>query len=76
MTTTGNESAWLVVAIVFIILFVMMAGLNIHMHLARRRTLDEVRAINARHVRLQQEAKATAAASVKDGYQQRGNLYI
>lgn len=53
--TSDSTSAWMVVAIIFIILFVLMAGLNIHMHLARQRTIDEIRAINALYVRRHQE---------------------
>lgn len=51
VTQTVSSSAWMVVAIIFIILFVLMSALNVHMHLARRRTMDEIRAINAQHLR-------------------------
>lgn len=53
-----SSSAWMVVAIIFIILFVLMTGLNIHMHLARQRTIDEIRAINAQYIRRHQEQLA------------------
>lgn len=51
----NNNAGWIVVAIIFIILFGLMSGLNVYMHLARRRLMGEIRLINAKHMRLVQE---------------------
>lgn len=73
IAVVNQESAWMVVGIIFIILFVVMIAVNVYLCVLRRRTINEIREAHFLHQQVLQDHQYNLQ---KIGWQHDGGHHV